>query len=1184
MTQQPSPMPAPKATEVDDFGLPLRTYVPPEDVPSKGQETTQAKVIQPDKAPETPTEPTKQTPDQTPGNIPETPSTTREAPSINHDNADHPPTINTSAAGVVSPLATPRPPPEQSSKIEVREVEDGPKTPVPLPERKPEASQTPAGSSTTVEATAGAQDSDTVTALPQIAAVNSKRKNTIEGISGPSVEEAEANRHQAEAYKAQFEKGHARNVSTASTVPSISEASHQQLAAPTTSKEDADKDDDGGWQTMPAYAPYDIYDDDDKLIAKEHNPDQDEAYEYGGLGGAGKGYTKVIDDDDAESQTSLDDNTRYLFANPKSTSLTELEDEQRDAVSQLQATKDLLTEGQRIAYVGLTRLAMFDMVKEVEKVEKLRKSKKEIKIAADAMRMWAQTIMIRLYTHMDISPAEQVMIEQLVEHGVQPQDLTPVLMQNARVKNPKQAKEAEEAEDGEAEDAEAKSEKATSAEPETSTARTSTPAPDPADEPVTPAPPPYEAHTGEDPPETKTPSQLPDTANIDIDLRWTIICDLFLVLIADSIYDSRSRYLLERVGGELEISWIDICRFEKRVTEALEMQQQAEKENWNEEEHVETRRKMGLKRRYAMMGIATVGGGLVIGLSAGLMAPMIGAGLAAGFTAIGVSGTGSFLAGIGGAAVITSSAGAAGSYMGGKAAGRRAGSVKTFEYRPLHNNKRVNLIVTVSGWMTNKHDDVRLPFSTVDPAMGDLYSILWEPEMLQSIGDTINILATEAVTSTLQQVLGAVGLAALMSGLQIPILMAKITYLIDNPWAVSQDRAWAAGQILADSLIARNLGTRPVTLVGYSLGARVIFACLLELEKKGAYGLVQNVYMFGSPVVVKVEEYYKVRSVVSGKFINGYNRTDWILGYLFRLTNGGIRRVAGLAAIEEIPGIENLDCTDWVAGHMAYRTAMPRLLRECEWLVESDEFDEIEDPDPDGHRERQREIINEIEEARKEMEKSAATTKKKSGWGIFGRKKTSRESWEVYEDGKGSGHANGSGSTSSTGKDGRNHLDVLFDSEVTRQEMALAKHDPAADYDGGDLPIRELKSTLPPMKLDADATSPRPSNLRETKSSDATATLGYSTGGANWGSPERGRQEPDEIQMSFDTDYRVPDKTSNTSSQPWADRSTVPDTPEKRPEYKTTKTAPPSMQVADPWADDDDPDFGKEKEIQMTFA
>jgi hypothetical protein len=265
-------------------------------------------------------------------------------------------------------------------------------------------------------------------------------------------------------------------------------------------------------------------------------------------------------------------------------------------------------------------------------------------------------------------------------------------------------------------------------------------------------PPPYKEHEGEDLPEVRTPSQLPTTANLDIDLRWTVLCDLFLTLIADSVYDARSRVLLEKVGENMQVDWLEICRFEKRVTDALEMQQAAEKENWNEDEHKENRRKMALKKRYIMMGLATVGGGLVIGLSAGLLAPVIGAGLAAGFTTIGVAGTSGFLAGAGGAAIITSGAAASGGLIAVKAANRRTGAVKTFEYRPLHNNKRVNLIVTVSGWMTGKVDDVRLPYSTVDPIMGDIYSVLWEPEMLTSMGDTINILATEVSPSNIVEV------------------------------------------------------------------------------------------------------------------------------------------------------------------------------------------------------------------------------------------------------------------------------------------------------------------------------------------------------------------------------------------------------------------------------------------------
>jgi Protein of unknown function (DUF726) len=45
--------------------------------------------------------------------------------------------------------------------------------------------------------------------------------------------------------------------------------------------------------------------------------------------------------------------------------------------------------------------------------------------------------------------------------------------------------------------------------------------------------------------------------------------------------------------------------------------------------------------------------------------------------------------------------------------------------------------------MSSKQDDVRLPFSTLDPVMGDVISLLWEPDILRSMGQTMNILATE---------------------------------------------------------------------------------------------------------------------------------------------------------------------------------------------------------------------------------------------------------------------------------------------------------------------------------------------------------------------------------------------------------------------------------------------------------
>jgi hypothetical protein len=92
------------------------------------------------------------------------------------------------------------------------------------------------------------------------------------------------------------------------------------------------------------------------------------------------------------------------------------------------------------------------------------------------------------------------------------------------------------------------------------------------------------------------------------------------------------------------------------------------------------------------------GGGLVIGLSAGLLAPVIGAGLGAAFSTIGIAGTGGFLAGAGGAAVITTGGVLTGSAIAGKGMSRRTRQVQVFDVLPLHNNKRVNCILTVPGY------------------------------------------------------------------------------------------------------------------------------------------------------------------------------------------------------------------------------------------------------------------------------------------------------------------------------------------------------------------------------------------------------------------------------------------------------------------------------------------------------
>lgn len=184
-------------------------------------------------------------------------------------------------------------------------------------------------------------------------------------------------------------------------------------------------------------------------------------------------------------------------------------------------------------------------------------------------------------------------------------------------------------------------------------------------------------------------------ATVTLDIRWTILCDLFLALIADSVYDSRSRVLLANLAIALGLDWPDVLRFERRLTEALQLQEGIEEEE--QEEVMQARASKGKKRRLAMMAAAGLGGGLVIGLSAGLLAPVIGAGIGATLGMVGVTGTSTFLAGTGGAAIITTGGVLTGTSIASRGMGRRTASVKIFEFLPLHNNKRVTTLVTVPG-------------------------------------------------------------------------------------------------------------------------------------------------------------------------------------------------------------------------------------------------------------------------------------------------------------------------------------------------------------------------------------------------------------------------------------------------------------------------------------------------------
>lgn len=78
--------------------------------------------------------------------------------------------------------------------------------------------------------------------------------------------------------------------------------------------------------------------------------------------------------------------------------------------------------------------------------------------------------------------------------------------------------------------------------------------------------------------------------------------------------------------------------------------------------------------------------------------------------------------------------------------------------------------------------------------------------------------------------------SGIITAIAWPAALISAAGAIDNPWHVCTQRATEAGKQMAEVLLAREQGNRPVTLIGFSLGSRVIFSCLEEMAKrKGNY-------------------------------------------------------------------------------------------------------------------------------------------------------------------------------------------------------------------------------------------------------------------------------------------------------------------------------------------------------------
>ena len=158
---------------------------------------------------------------------------------------------------------------------------------------------------------------------------------------------------------------------------------------------------------------------------------------------------------------------------------------------------------------------------------------------------------------------------------------------------------------------------------------------------------------------------------------------------------------------------------------------------------------------------------------------------------------------------------------------------------------------------------------------GEQHVIGWEHALLVDLGGAMSeFIGKAALTSfAATRAVSYTAFHALASAVAFPVALLNSASMIDSPWALVEDRARAAGEALAEALLERRQGVRPVTLVGYSLGAKVIAACAKALIERGpneGRGLVMDVVLVGAPLDTSEETWAPIRAVAAGRVVNAW--------------------------------------------------------------------------------------------------------------------------------------------------------------------------------------------------------------------------------------------------------------------------------------------------------------------------
>lgn len=148
-------------------------------------------------------------------------------------------------------------------------------------------------------------------------------------------------------------------------------------------------------------------------------------------------------------------------------------------------------------------------------------------------------------------------------------------------------------------------------------------------------------------------------------------------------------------------------------------------------------------------------------------------------------------------------------------------------------------------------------------------------------------------------------------------------------WNKHKGRAKCVGKYYLESIVSSQVKETSVSLIGHSLGVRVIFFGIQNWSNRSSH-LLKDVFLLGG-AVPKNRDWAGVASRLSGELFNIYNSCDPVLKEVYRVTSLGLNP-CGLRPIEKWHSkISNLDVTSWVGKSHSlekYLNTLPKLAQQ----------------------------------------------------------------------------------------------------------------------------------------------------------------------------------------------------------------------------------------------------------------